>query len=93
MRLFVFAFLGWTFDFYDLFLLGLLKEAVGRDLHLSHGAESWMLGVALGTSGIGGLVSGALADRVGKRTMLSVTVAVYSLGDRKSTHLNSSHSS
>ena len=76
----MFAFLGWTFDFYDLVLLGFLKDGVARDLHLSHTAESWLLGAGLGASGIGGLVAGALADKLGKRTVLSVTVLVYSLG-------------
>jgi len=80
VRLFLFAFLGWTFDFYDLVLLGFVKEAVGHDLGLSHAAESWMLGVALGTSGLGGIVAGALADRYGKRDVLAVTVLLYSLG-------------
>jgi MFS family permease len=78
--IFVFAFLGWTFDFYDLVLLGFIKDSVGRDLHLTHAAESWLLGAGLGASGVGGLVAGALADRLGKRTVLSVTVLVYSLG-------------
>ncbi len=78
--IFVFAFLGWTFDFYDLVLLGFLKDGVARDLHMSHVAESWLLGAGLGASGIGGLVAGALADKLGKRTVLSVTVLVYSLG-------------
>src|SRR5262249_39178924 len=73
-------FFGWVFDFYDLVLLGFLKEAVGKDLALSHAAESWMLGVALGASGIGGILSGALADRFGKRRLLSVTIWLYSLG-------------
>jgi MFS family permease len=79
-RLFLFAFFGWVFDFYDLVLLGFLKEAVGKDLGLSHAAESWMLGVALGASGIGGILSGALADRFGKRKLLSTTIWLYSLG-------------
>jgi len=80
VRLFLFAFFGWTFDFYDLVLIGFLREPVTRDLHLSHASESWMLGVALGTSGIGGIIAGALADRYGKRTLLSATIALYSLG-------------
>ncbi len=79
-RLFIFAFLGWTFDFYDLVLLGFVKDRVVADLHLSHHAESWMLGVALGTSGLGGILSGLLADRFGKRDVLAVTVLMYSLG-------------
>jgi MFS family permease len=80
VAIFLFAFAGWTFDFYDLVLLGFLKDAVGRDLHLSHTAEAWLLGTGLGASGLGGLLAGALADRFGKRAILSVTVLVYSLG-------------
>ncbi len=79
-RLFLFAFFGWTFDFYDLVLLGFLKEDVGKSFHLNHQTEAWMLGVTLGTSGLGGIVCGALADRVGKRTMLSSTILLYSAG-------------
>lgn len=80
LKLFLFAFFGWTFDFYDLVLLGFVKSDVGRDLHLSHESEAWMLGVALGTSGLGGIVAGMLSDRIGKRTMLSTTILLYSLG-------------
>ncbi len=79
-RLFLFVFLGWTFDFYDLVLLGFLKDAVAKDLHLTHSAEAWMLGVALGSSGIGGIVAGVLADRIGRRSMLASTVLIYSFG-------------
>src|SRR5580704_4908966 len=80
LRLYLFALLGWAFDFYDLVLLGFIKEPVGHDLHLTPTASAWMLGVALGSSGIGGIAGGALADRVGKRTMLAWTVLVYSAG-------------
>ena len=80
VKIFIFAFFGWAFDFYDLVLLGFLKTDVGRDLHLSHSSEAWLLGVALGSSGIGGIVAGALADRIGKRTMLASTIALYSFG-------------
>ncbi|MEO8877329.1 MAG: MFS transporter [Polyangiaceae bacterium] len=80
VKIFLFAFFGWAFDFYDLVLLGFLKDDVARDLHLSHAAEGWLLGVALGASGVGGIVAGALADRIGKRTMLASTIALYSLG-------------
>jgi MFS family permease len=79
-RLFLFAFLGWAFDFYDLVLLGFVKEAVGHDLGLSHTTESWMLGVALGASGLGGIVAGTFADRLGKRDVLATTVLLYSAG-------------
>ncbi|MGH7282326.1 MAG: MFS transporter [Polyangiaceae bacterium] len=80
IKIFIFAFFGWAFDFYDLVLLGFLKTDVGRDLHLSPSAEAWLLGIALGSSGIGGIIAGALADRIGKRTMLASTIAFYSFG-------------
>jgi MFS family permease len=79
-RLYLFALLGWAFDFYDLVLLGFIKEPVGHDLHLTPTAQAWLLGVALGASGVGGIAGGALADKVGKRAMLSWTVLVYSAG-------------
>src|SRR6185436_15169976 len=79
-RLFLFAFFGWAFDFYDLVLLGFIKDEVAKTFTLDHHAEAWMLGVALGMSGLGGIIAGALADRVGKRTMLATTITIYSLG-------------
>jgi MFS family permease len=79
-RLYLFALLGWTFDFYDLALLGFIRDPVSATLHISPVAQSWLLGVALGASGLGGIVGGALSDRVGKRTMLAWTVLIYSLG-------------
>ena len=79
-RIYLFALLGWTFDFYDLVLLGFLMDPVARDLSLSPTSKAWLLGVALGASGVGGIAAGALADRVGKRTMLAWTVLIYSVG-------------
>jgi MFS family permease len=79
-RIYLFCLLGWTFDFYDLVLLGFLITPVARSLSLSENDKAWLLGVALGASGIGGLVAGALSDRVGKRSMLAWTVLVYSAG-------------
>ena len=38
------------------------------------------LGVSLGTSGVGGIIAGILADRVGKRDILAVTILTYSVG-------------
>ncbi len=80
LRIYLFALLGWTFDFYDLVLLGFLMDPVAAELHLSATSRSWLLGVALGASGLGGIAAGALADRVGKRTMLVWTVLIYSAG-------------
>jgi MFS family permease len=79
-RIYLFCLLGWTFDFYDLVLLGFLITPVARDLGLTDTDKAWLLGVALGASGVGGLVAGALSDRIGKRSMLAWTVLIYSAG-------------
>jgi len=39
-----------------------------------------LLGVSLGTSGVGGILAGILADRVGKRDVLAVTILTSSVG-------------
>jgi MFS family permease len=80
LKLFLFAFFGWVFDFYDLVLLSFLKDAVGKELGFTHSAEGWILGTALGASGVGGLLAGHLADRWGKRRLLALTVIIYSFG-------------
>ncbi len=80
LRLFFFVFFGWTFDFYDLVLLGFVREHVSRDLSLGHAQDRWMLGVALATSGVGGIISGRFADKFDKRSVLSVTIVLYSVG-------------
>lgn len=53
-KVFAFAFFGWMFDFYDLVLLGFVKEDVAETLGMTKMTEAWMLGVSLGTSGLGG---------------------------------------
>jgi putative MFS transporter len=78
--LYLFALLGWTFDFYDLALLGFVRGPVEHDLHLSAQTATWMLGIDLGTSGLGGIIAGAFADRFGKRDVLVTTVLLYSAG-------------
>lgn len=61
-------------------LLGFVKDDVAKSLSMSPSAEAWMLGVALGMSGVGGIVAGRLADMFGKRTMLATTIFLYSAG-------------
>jgi MFS family permease len=74
------AFAGWTFDFYDLVLFSFLLVPVGRDLELSAFQEAWLLGVALGGSGLGGILFGYLSDVYGRRRVMIWTISLYSLG-------------
>jgi MFS family permease len=74
------AFAGWMFDFYDLVLFSFLLIPIGRDLGLSATQEAWLLGVALGGSGVGGILFGYLSDIYGRKKIMMWTICLYSLG-------------
>ena len=80
LKTWLITFAGWMFDFYDLFLLSFLLIPIGRDLHLSAKEEGWLLGVALGASGVGGILFGYLSDMLGRKRVMTWTIFVYSLG-------------
>jgi len=74
--------LGWLFDFYDLVLFAYLASSIGRDWgwgsSFNHN-KALLVGIALATSGAGGIVFGGLADRYGRRAVMSWTILIYSL--------------
>ena len=71
---------GWMFDFYDLMLFSFLLVPIQRDLGLSNAELSLLLGVSLGATALGGLFFGWLADRIGRKHVLSATILTYSVG-------------
>lgn len=80
VRTWLIAFVGWTFDFYDLVLFSFLLLPIGQELHLDETQEAVLLGSALGASGIGGIVFGYVSDVIGRKRALMGTVCLYSLG-------------
>ena len=71
---------GWTFDFYDLILYSFLLLPIGEELRLSREMLSLVLGTSLAATALGGVIFGALADRLGRRLVLTLTILTYSLG-------------
>ncbi len=71
---------GWMFDFYDLVLYSFLLIPIGKELALSREQLGWVLGTSLAATAIGGVVFGALADRYGRKPVLSATILTYSVG-------------
>jgi MFS family permease len=68
------------FDFYDLILFSFLLIAIKKDLGLTDGENALILGAGLGATAIGGVVYGWLADRIGRKPVLSITIVTYSIG-------------
>ncbi|OGF14599.1 MAG: MFS transporter [Candidatus Eisenbacteria bacterium RBG_16_71_46] len=71
---------GWLFDFYDLMLFAFLLVPIKKSLGLDDVALSLLLGASLAATAMGGIAFGYLADRFGRRIVLSWTIGVYSLG-------------
>ncbi|RPI07785.1 MAG: MFS transporter [Acidobacteriales bacterium] len=80
VRVWLICFMGWMFDFYDLILFSFLLIPIGQDLRLTEPQEALLLGVALGASGVGGILFGHLADRYGRKRVMTWTIGLYSLG-------------
>jgi MFS family permease len=72
--------LGWVFDFYDLILIAFLIPTIEHGLHMTPAQSAWLLGIGLGASGIGGILFGWLADLYGRKTVLTLTIILFSLG-------------
>jgi len=71
---------GWLFDFYDLVLFSFLLVPMRTDLGLTDTQLSVLLGASLGATAVGGVAFGWLADRIGRKPVLSITILTFSLG-------------
>ncbi len=75
---FLAAYLGWTLDAFDYFLLVFVLKDVEKEFHASAQQGVTLLFVTLACRPIGALLFGAAADRYGRRLPLMVDVVLYS---------------
>ena len=73
------GFLGWMLDAFDFFLLVFVIRDVAHEFHVGIGAVAIALTLTLASRPIGAFVFGRLADRYGRRPVLMIDVAIYSL--------------
>lgn len=74
------AMLGYMLDAMDVLLYVLAINAIRADFGLSNQWAGFVSSITLIASGFGGIVSGMLCDRIGRRLTLILTILVYSLG-------------
>ena len=73
------ASLGWMLDAFDAMLYALVLAYVMRDLGMSKATSGFLYTLTLLASGIGGLLFGFLADRIGRKRALMFSILTYSV--------------
>jgi MFS transporter, SHS family, lactate transporter len=76
---FVAAFLGWSMDAFDYFIVVLVYAEIAKDFGVPLTQMAFLTTVTLVMRPVGALIFGVWADRVGRRTPLIVDVCFYSL--------------
>src|SRR6201982_3042584 len=73
------AALGWMLDAFDAMLYALVLAHIMRDLGMSKAVSGFLATLTLLASGIGGVMFGFLADRIGRKRALMLRILTYSL--------------
>jgi MFS family permease len=73
------ASLGWMLDAFDAMLYALVLTHVMRDLGMSKATSGLLYTLTLLASGMGGVLFGFLADRVGRKRALMLSILTYSV--------------
>src|SRR6202043_1996690 len=73
------AALGWMLDSFDAMLYALVLTHVMRDLGMSKATLGLLYTLTLLASGMGGVLFGFLADRVGRKRALMLSILTYSV--------------
>ena len=73
------AALGWMLDAFDVMLYSLVLTTLMDQFGMSKGTAGLLNSLTLVASALGSLIFGLLADRYGRRKMLSLSILTYSL--------------
>jgi len=78
-RVVIAASLGWMLDAFDVMLYSIVLATLMREFSMSRATAGLLNALTLIASALGGLLFGVLADRFGRRRMLSASILVYSV--------------
>ncbi len=80
-RILALAWATWTAGFYSLMVLTFLLQPIQDAFSLSETGLARLTAVAVGMSGVGGLLFGWMSDRLGRRLSLAVAIAAFGVGN------------
>src|SRR5579862_4340462 len=78
-RTLIAAALGWMLDAFDTMLYALVLAHIMRELSMSKATSGFLATLTLLASGIGGVSFGFLADRIGRKRALMLSIVTYSI--------------
>jgi MFS family permease len=78
-RTLIAAALGWALDAFDVMLYAMVLTHIMRDLGMSKGTAGLLNTLTLLASGIGGVLFGFIADRIGRKRALMLSILTYSV--------------
>ncbi len=73
------AALGWSLDAFDVMLYAMVITHIMRDLGMTKGTAGLLNTLTLLASGIGGVLFGFIADRIGRKRALILSICTYSV--------------
>ena len=79
-RAFVGAYLGWVFDYFEVYFLTIIIIPMAKDFNWSTAQISVILSSQLASLAVGGVIWGYLCDRFGRRWALQLCILQYCVG-------------
>src|SRR5579863_615358 len=70
--------LGWMLDGMDITLYAMVLPALMREFSLSTSEAGFLTSITLIAAALGGILFGVLADKMGRRSILMLTIVLYS---------------
>src|SRR5271168_2259110 len=75
------AWLGWTLDAFDFAIFLLIMDPIAAEFHASLASVAFVITVTLWLRLVGAVASGWLADRIGRKAPLIISILWYSLAN------------